>query len=341
MGVKVSLEGKDPLNSELLPEQKNTFLVTEGLKGVMPGVLYPGTHFINPYEFVVNIVNLQSQRFEMSGEDAITFLTLDGFNVVVEGTIEYAVLENKSAILTHQVGDQEDIIKKLVLPRARGFSRLEGSKSPAINYIVGETRQKFQDKLDLHLKEQCKIWGVEVRSVLIRNIKVPDEIASIIRDREVAFQNARKFDQQIEQAKSKAELTRQEMLAIQNKEKVDAETTRIQAVIRAKQEQAVRVIAAQKDLEVARVENESASFQTNAILLKAEADRSVIEMNNKAQARVFGDQVKAFGSGMNFARYAFYVQMAPRIASVLSGDDSGSLGALFAPYLSTRKEVTP
>ena len=69
-----------------------------------------------------------------------------------------------------------------------------------------------------------------IKSVLIRNILPPDQIASIIRDRQVAVQNALKYAQQIEQARSKAELTRQEMLAEQNKEKVVAETARIQAV---------------------------------------------------------------------------------------------------------------
>ncbi len=107
------------------------------MKGVMPEMLDPGTYYLNPYMVIVTEVNLQSQRFEMSGEDAISFLTLDGFTVNVEGTIEYALIRDKAALLTHQVGDMDDILKKIVLPRARGFSRIEGSKNPAKNYIVG------------------------------------------------------------------------------------------------------------------------------------------------------------------------------------------------------------
>ena len=117
--------------------------------------------------------------------------------------------------------------------KRQGFSRIEGSKYPAVNFIVGETRQKFQDNLEQHLREKAGQWGVAIKSVLIRNIVTPDAISSVIRDREVSVQNARKFEQQIEQARSLAELTRQEMLAQQNQEKVAAETRRIQAVIRA------------------------------------------------------------------------------------------------------------
>ena len=165
-------------------------------------MLDPGTYYLNPYLVNVVEVNLQSQRFAMSGDDAITFFTLDGFTVRVEGTIEFNISRDKAALLTHRVGDMDDVLKKIILPRARGFSRIEGSKHPAINFIIGETRQQFQDSLEAHLRQQSEEWGVNIRSVLIRNILPPDEIASVIREREVAVQNARKFEQQIEQARS-------------------------------------------------------------------------------------------------------------------------------------------
>ena len=339
VGVVTSLAGRDVLNSELKPAERNTFFVGEGLKGVIPEVLEPGTYYLNPYLVAVSEVNLQSQRFEMSGDDAISFLTMDGFTVTVEGTLEYAIIREKAALITHRVGDMDDILKKVILPRARGFSRIEGSKHPAINFIVGETRQQFQDTLEAHLREKSADWGVAIKSVLIRNIKPPDEIASVIRERELAVQNALKIAQQIEQAKSKAELVKQEMLAEQSKQKVEADTIRIRAVIRAQQDMAVRLTAARKDKEVAQVENEAADFQVQARLSGAEAERDVIKLNNEAQANVFRSQVKAFRTGMNFARYTLYRKLAPRIATILTGDQKDGLGAVFLPFLPQVKEV--
>ena len=333
VGVVLSQIGLDSLNSQLPENRRNTFLVENDLKGVGQQVLDPGTYYLNPYIFSVVEVNLQSQRFEMSGDDAITFLTMDGFTVQVEGTLEFAIERESAALLTHRVGDMEDIIKKIILPRARGFSRLEGSKSPAINYIVGETRQKFQNNLEAHLKDKCRLWGVTIKSVLARNIIVPEEIASIIRDREIAVQSAKKYEQQIEQAKSKAELTRQEMLAVQNKEKVAADTIRIRAIIEAKQDLAVKTVAANREFEVAKLENDAATFQAQAMLSKAEAERDVIRLTNKAQADVFAEQVKAFGSGINYAKYIFYQRIGPKIKTIISGDQPGGLGTLFVPFL--------
>lgn len=344
VGVVTRLSGRDVLRGEVKPEEQNEFLASDDMKGVQAQVLDPGTYYINPYMFSVVEVSLQSQRFEMSGDDAISFLTVDGFTINVEGTLEYALSRDKVALLTHQVGDVEDVLKKIILPRARGFSRIEGSKHPAKNFIVGETRQQFQNNLESHLQNLCDTWGIKIRSVLIRNITPPDEIASIIRDREVAVQTSRKYEQQIEQAKSKAELTRQEMLALQNKEKVDSETVQIRAVIRAEQEQSVRLTAASRELEVAKIDNAASVAQADAIMLRANAERDVIRMRNQAEAAVLKSQVAAFGSGVNLARNVFNERVAPRINSIVSGDQPEGLGGLLLPYVTpyvqTGKEVS-
>jgi regulator of protease activity HflC (stomatin/prohibitin superfamily) len=290
---------------------------------------------------MVNVVevNLQSQRFEMSGNDVISFLTLDGFTVTVEGTIEFALKRDKAALLSHRVGDMDDIIKKTILPRARGFSRIEGSKHPAIDFIVGETRQKFQNDLEAHLREKSLDWGVDIRSVLVRKITVPDEIASISRDRQMAVQEVKKYEQQIASAISQAELGKQEMLAEQNKAKVEADTARIRTIINANQEQAVQIVAAQKDLGVAKLRNEAAAAQAAATVLRAQGERDAIRMRNEAEAAVLASQVEAFSGGMEFARFSFYQRVGPRIQNVLSSDDKNSLGGIFGSYLPAGKEV--
>lgn len=331
VGVKLSLVGSDAINNPELTDSSGKLTVPPGMKGVLAEVYDPGTYYPNPYEYTIVEVNLQSQRFEMAGADAISFLTIDGFTVHVEGTIEYALQREMVGELSHRVGDMEDILRKVILPRARGFSRIEGSKSPAINYIVGETRQKFQDNLETHLRDQCATWGVLIKSVLVRNISPPDEIASVIRDREVAVQNAKKIEQQIDQARSQAELTKQEMLAEQNREKVQADTARIRAVILAKQDQSVRLLSVQKELEVAKLELDASTAQAQSIRLSAAADQEVIRLSNEAEAGVIANQVQAFETGANLARYELYRKLAPRIGSILSSDAEGGLGDWFRP----------
>jgi regulator of protease activity HflC (stomatin/prohibitin superfamily) len=332
VGVVTALTGTDVLNNEIPAEQRNQFLVGEGLKGVTGKLLEPGSHYLNPYMFNTVEVNLQSQRFDMSGSDVISFLTLDGFTVTVEGYIEFAIKEEEAALLTHRVGDMDDIIKKVILPRARGFSRIEGSKHPSVNFIVGETRQKFQNDLESHLRLKSEGWGVEIKAVGIRKVIVPDEIASINRDRELAVQESAKYEQQIIQSKSKAELEKQKMLAIQSKERVEADTKRIRAVIDAEQDQSVRLISAQKELEVATVEFEAAEFQAESIVLAADGEKDAITAQNEAEAAVLASRVTALGGGQNFARYTLYGKIAPQLLSVLSSDSAEGIGGIFSEF---------
>ena len=218
------------------------------------GILKEGTHRLNPFLYSVSIVNVQSQRFELSGADAITFLTQDGFTVQAEGTLEFNLQLDKVALLSHEVGDMDDILQKIILPSARGFSRIEGSKKVATEFIVGESRQAFQNSLEAYLKGVCAPWGISLNSVLIRDIFAPQEVASIIRARELAVQEAKKIDQQIVQAKSLAELGKQKSLADRNSKVVAAETERIQKKIAAEQSRAEVTIAAETRLTVAATE---------------------------------------------------------------------------------------
>ena len=339
VGVVTSLCGEDILSGGVTaPAADKGFLVAKESKGVQREVLKEGTHRLNPYLYAVSIVNIQSQRFEFSGNDAIMFLTLDGFPVTVEGTLEFNLSVEKAALLTHEVGDMDDIMQKLILPSARGFFRIEGSKKSATEFIVGESRQAFQDSLDSYLRGVCTNWGISLNSVLIRDILAPQQIASIIRDRELAAQESMKFEQQIVQAQSQAELEKQKALAEQNRAKVTAETERIRQTITAEQGRLEKTIAAKTELDVARIGLEAARADAEAQLTLAEAERKVIDAKNRADADVLKQQVSVYRDEADYLRAKLYEKTAPNIQSVLTTD---ATGGLFGLPVNTRKAPAP
>jgi len=329
VGVVTSLCGEDILTGgSSAPASDKGFLAAKDAKGVQREVLKEGTHRLNPYLFAVSIVNIQSQRFEFSGGDAIMFLTLDGFPVTVEGTLEFNLNVDKAALLTHEVGDMDDIMQKLILPSARGFFRIEGSKKTATEFIVGESRQAFQDSLEAYLRGVCTNWGISLNSVLIRDILAPQQIASIIRDRELAAQESKKFEQQIVQAQSLAELEKQKALAEQNRLKVAAETERIRQTITAEQGKVEKTIAAKTELDVAKIGLQAARADAEALLTLAEAERKVIEAKNRADADVLKQQVAVYKDEVDYVRAKLYEKTAPNIQSVLTTDVKGDLFGL-------------
>ena len=323
VGVVTSLCGADILGGPAPETEAEGFLVKPGSKGVLAGVLKEGTHRLNPFLYAVSIVNIQSQRFELSGADAISFLTLDGFTVSAEGTLEFNIEPERAALLTQEVGDMDDILQKIILPSARGFSRLEGSKKSATEFIVGESRQAFQNSLEAYLKSICAPWGISLNSVLIRDIFAPQSIAGIIRDRELAVQEGRKIDQQIVQARSQAELGRQKALADRNSAVVAAETERIQQTIAAVQKQAEEVIAAEAARAVAETALKAAEADAAAQLARAEAKRAVIEKSTTAQADVLRQEVSVYKNEADYVRARLYEKLAPRLAEVLTADRPG------------------
>lgn len=333
IGVVTSVSGEDVFNGVRNENAyQHGFLVRPGRKGVLADVLKEGTHRINPFIYSVALVNIQSQRHEFSGDDAITFLTQDGFQVSLEGTVEFNIDETMAPRLSNEVGNMEDILKKLILPSVHGFARIEGSKKGATEFIIGESRQLFQSQLDKFLRENCRKWGVVINSVLIRDIIVPQEIAEIIRNRELAQQEARKYAEEIEQARSEAELQKQKMLAEQNSRKVEAETAKLTAVIAARQKKLEATIAAETELKVAEVQFRTAQADAQSALNAAEAERSVIVERNRSEAEVLARQIEAFGGGDAYIRAMLYSKIMPGVRSIIGNSaGSGYFGLPLAP----------
>jgi len=342
VGVVTNLTGDDVFSGTPndLSNQKG-FIVNANQKGVLKEVLREGTHRLNPFVQSVSIVNIQSQRYEFSGEEAISFITLDGFTISLEGTVEFNISAESAPCLTHEVGDMEDIMKKLILPSVSGFARIEGSKKSATEFIVGESRQLFQNDLEKFLQKTCQVWGISVNSVLIRDIIPPQEIAEIIRNRELAEQEAKKFKQQIEQAKSATQLEEQKMLALQKKSVVAAETQKITNEIAAQQKQVEALVKARTELQAATVEYQRAQAQTSARLKLAEAERQVISNRNQKEVAVLKEKVLAYGGGQNYLAGLLYAKVAPQIESILCQAEPGWFGLPLADTVTTLKNPPP
>jgi regulator of protease activity HflC (stomatin/prohibitin superfamily) len=312
-------------------------LIKGNHKGVISQVLKSGTHRLNPFTHSVMLMNTRSQRHEFSGNDAITFLTLDGFTVSLEGTVEFNINEKLAPRLVQVVGDMNDILKKIILPSVHGFARIEGSKKGATEFIIGESRRLFQEELDKFLRKNCAKWGIVINSVLIRDIIVPQQIAEIIRKRELALQDARKYTQEITRAKSEAELAKQKTLAEQNKKKVAAETERLTAKIAAEQKQVEAVMAAQADLDVAKIDYETAKSEAKSVLNAAVAQSAVIKETKAKEAEVLARMVKAFGSGENFITGKIYEKIMPGINSIVLNSNNSSANSFGLPLLNNKK----
>src|SRR5207249_7383555 len=122
----------------------------------------------------ISTVDCRSQRFSLGQEKDMSFLSADGFEVTLDGVIEFRVLEDRAAevfVLYNEDfnGDalDEEIIAKVVTPESRSICRINGSKLTGGQFISGDDRGTFQADLEKSPKANCLAQGIEILNVSI------------------------------------------------------------------------------------------------------------------------------------------------------------------------------
>ncbi len=328
-GVVTLLAGEEPKDS-------NVVLVARGERGVQKATLPPGTHYLNPYETRVSVVNCRSRRFNLGQDDEMSFLTSDGFVVVLEGSVEFRIQEDRVAevfVLYNEDanGDaiDEEIVAKIITPESRSICRINGSKLSGRKFFDGEARQVFQNNLKRSLVDHCKQQGIQIVDVPISSIQPPQEIAEPVRARELAKQNLARYLSERDQQESEKQLKIEKMLADQGRSLVEAGRIAEVLVKKAEQEQNTAVTRSEQKLAVSKTRLEAARDEADAQVEKARAEAEVIVLKNKAELAGLASQVAAFnGDGAALAQNLLIAKLAPAFRSILSNSD-GPLMELF------------
>lgn len=306
------------------PAEANTFLVSEGEQGVQKTPLRPGTYYLNPYIYRVDIVGVQSHKTEFE----ISFLSRDGFRFPVKGTVEWAVEEGRAPEVFVMIGDAEDVVNKVILRSALSMSRVQGSKYSSADVISGTVRKTFQDEFSKHITTESARKGILIKAALISEIEPPQKIAEPIRDREIAVQTRTTYENQIERAVSDAKVAEQKKLQDQKVRVVAADTMRKNEIQKATKDKEVVIIGAQRDLEVAKKDLETADKNAQGIIAIGQGDADVITYTRLAEASAMRAIIAPFGNGSAYARNIYLNKIAPNIESIMANSD----GVLAEPF---------
>ena len=336
-GVVTVMAGKPPANP-------NDFLVDDGEMGVQRQTEPEGLRYVNLFEKRIRPISIQSQRFEMTGDDVIHFPSADSFEIKLEGFVEWSIIPGELPLRYVQYGYGGDLIPYLeetvILPYSRSYCRLIGSKYAARDFISGDTKLKFQAEFETKLREECRKQGIEVMQALVRDIVPPDEIKNPINEREISKQLIKTLEEQIIVAKSQADLATQTEMAAQNTAIGQANQDVVGIVKQAEQSAGVAVTKANQELEVAKLQLQAAQQQADAQLAKGKADAAVVLLQKTAEAEPLKEQVSAFGNGDAFARYFFYQKLAPSMKSILTSTD-GPFADIFKQFADPAKSSAP
>lgn len=328
----------------------NVYLVDKGFRGVQKETLTEGTYYLNPYEYRVNIIDCRSQRFNLSEGFDMGFPSRDGFWISLDAIIEYRVNPERAAevfVIYNESNDKDkpqessihdELVKKIIMPTARSFCRVQGSNRSGREFIGGDTRIAFQKNFQEELKKNCNPQGVEIVQALVTKIVPPQAIAKPVQDREVSRQNLAKFNEQKAQMIEEAKLAVEKALIDQKQELVKASQLVVTSVTESQQRQKVELTQAEQAKSVAQRNLEAAKDRSAAIASRKKAEASIIELQNMAEAAGWKKAVEAFGGdGEAFARYVLYQKLAPAFQSILANSHDSPFMDVFNNFKNTSK----
>jgi regulator of protease activity HflC (stomatin/prohibitin superfamily) len=353
VGVRNLKVGKDP--RELPPAAFNKYTVPAGYRGVQQGYVQPGTYYVNPFVETINPVEVRSHRVELGD---IEFPSRDGFILKPHVLVEYRVKPQKAPELfvrlsdqgalhqadsTPQEQQQNEILRRVILPHIRGYARIEGSNFDARDFIltaaatkkdekVVNNRERLQHALAEKVKPRCEELGIEVRAVTLADMVPPADLADQIRQRDLARVELDKNKNLVGQFREAQKLKGAEALKEQAHAKVDAETKLVQAKTLAEQNKQVQELRLKQELESAQLRLDAARLQAQATLTTGKADAAVIDAQNEAEVAGLRKAMEGFASPTVYAQYQILKRIAPTLKEIFASDDS-EFSKLFSAYL--------
>lgn len=323
-----------------LAEEPNRFLVDDGERGVQSETLEPGTHYLSPYVYRVDLVDCRSQRFNLGEERDMGFPSKDGFWVSLDGVIEFRVTPEKAAevyVLFNQTDNgpaiDEEIVHTVIMPNARSFCRLQGSNSSGRDFIQGQTRTEFQEAFETSMREACQPLGIEIIQALITRIRPPEQIAQPVREREIAKQQELQYTQQTLQQESEQKLAVGKAMVEQKQALVAANQQVVQITTQAKQEQEVALTKANENLAVAQLKLDASIDEAAAIEARGQAVADVVRFDNEAEAAGWKKAVEAFsGDGQSYAQYVLFQKLSSSYRRIMVNTADSPIMRIFESF---------
>lgn len=187
--------------------------------------LEPGLNFVNPL-VKVTVFDTKTQNYTMSGvhdegdkvgDDAIRVLSLDGLEVVIDLTVLYRVQPNKTPDILKEIGTgyRDIIVRPLVRTKLRDNAVYYDAVS-----LYSTKRDEFQNRIFDIIKSDFAERGLELESILVRNIMLPESVKTTIESKINAEQDAQKMTFVLQKEKQEAERKRVEAQGIADYQKI-------------------------------------------------------------------------------------------------------------------------
>ncbi|MFN0015167.1 MAG: prohibitin family protein, partial [Saprospiraceae bacterium] len=192
---------------------------------VQPGILTEGLNMVNPLVDVVDY-DVKTQNYTMSavhdegdqeGDDAIRVLTADGLEVVIDLSVLYHIVPEKSPDILRSIG--RDIKDVIVRPVSRTKIRDNAVFYDAVA-LYSTKREEFQLKIFQSIEKEFTARGIVLENLLIRNIQLPESVKQTIESKINADQESQKMKFVLDKERQEADRKRVEAQGIADYQRI-------------------------------------------------------------------------------------------------------------------------
>ena len=308
-------------------------------QGIQKEVLQPGLYYINPEEKRIDVVSvgftettmmveakdgggrmaaprplvqMDDRLGQRAGKDpeytegkGIEFPSNDGFPIHLDFTAIWGITPAQAPAVVRQFGTLKDVEEKVVLPQIGSICRLHGSKRGAVDLLVGDTREAFQDETSEDLARVLGAKNLTLLFGLTRHIYVPNQVREPIQRAKIADELTKTREQEQLTAKAQANLTEAKAKVVLEEKRTKAETEKLVAELGAEGEKKAREIEATTEKLRAEVDAKTATIEGQTTKTLGEATAKKVELTKQAEAERFRLYVKALGGPDAYNKYVF------------------------------------
>ncbi len=315
------------------------YVVPKGFRGIQQEVAGPGIYYLNRRAYIVYIVDTTNISVDWDDSkqtnfDPLRIVSRDGFEIHVSVKVIVRVRPDQAPYMVAKIGSIQNLIMHVIHPMIDSSFRNQSSSTSAMNFL--QDRQEEQKKAEERARAELERYHVECVSVLICQIKLPQELMDTQTKKIIAQQQLAMYQemQKAEQTRIATEKTRAE--ADQQKNLVEAE---IGVKIAEQMKQKV-IRTAEGDAEGIKLR---AQGEAAGIRAKGEAEGAKILAIGESTAKAYELQNKAVG-----AQGVTAIEIAKQIAMgnikvtpdfLVQGGDN--LGGLLSAFLTDKIAAKP
>jgi regulator of protease activity HflC (stomatin/prohibitin superfamily) len=168
-------------------------IVVNRLTGLKPGALGSGAHIVlpgieTPFFYNTRLQELTLSRRGEGGPDldeSIKALSKEGLEISADVTVQFQIIPSKAPNLHEEIGT--DYINVVIRPQVRSKVRDSIGQFNATD-LISTKRKALENNVVAALEGVFKDANLELKAVLLRELRIPDSVAKAIEEKQTAEQ---------------------------------------------------------------------------------------------------------------------------------------------------------